>query len=89
LSAASRSFESLRAALSEAALSDAAVLSRERLSGADCESSARRGAGGGGAGSCVRLSLLLAAVLLSTRAAKLSLVGDWSESGRADLATAP
>ena len=45
LAAASRSLESLRAALSDAALSDAAALSRERLSDAACESSERRGAG--------------------------------------------
>ena len=44
LAAASRSLESLRAALSDAALSDAA-LSRARLSDAACESSERRGAG--------------------------------------------
>ena len=64
------------------ALSDAAALSRERLSDAACASSERRGAG---ALSWVRLSLLLAAVLLSTSAAKLSFPADGSESGRADL----
>jgi hypothetical protein len=73
LAAALRSFESLRAALS--ALSDAAALSRERLSDAACASSERRGAG---ALSWVRLSLLLAAVLLSTSAAKLSFPADGS-----------
>ena len=83
LAAALRSFESLRAALS--ALSDAAALSRERLSDAACASSERRGAG---ALSWARLSLLLAAVLLSTSAAKLSFPADGSESGRADLAAA-
>ena len=72
----------MRAALS--ALSDAAALSRERLLDAACVSSERRGAG---ALSWVRLSLLLAAGLLPTSAAKLSFRAD-SESGRADLAAA-
>ena len=77
------------AALSEAAWSDAAVLSRDRLSGG--LANRRRGAGGAGAAdvSCERLSVLLAAALLSTRAAKLSFPADWSESDRADLAGAP
>jgi hypothetical protein len=83
LAAALRSFESLRAALS--ALSDAAALSRERLSDVACASSERRGAG---ALSWVRLSLLLAAVLLPTSVAKLSFRAGGSESGRADLAAA-
>jgi len=82
LAAALRSFESLRAALS--ALSDAAALSRARLLDAACVSSERRGAG---ALSWVRLSLLLAAGLLPTSAAKLSFRAD-SESGRADFAAA-
>ena len=80
LAAALRSFELLRAALS-----DAAALPRERLSDAACASSERRGAG---ALSWVRLSLLLAAVLLPTSAAKLSFPADGSESGRADFAAA-
>jgi hypothetical protein len=42
---------------------------------------------GAGAESCAR-SLRLAAVLLSTSAAKLSLPAGGSESGRADLAAA-
>ena len=46
------------------------------------------GAARAGALSWVRLSLLLAAVLLSTSAAKLSFPADGSESGRADLAAA-
>jgi len=57
-------------------------LSRERLSDAACESSERRGAL-----SWARESLL-AAVLLSTSAAKLSFPLDGSESGRADRAAA-
>jgi hypothetical protein len=73
----------LRAALS--ALSDAAALSRERLSDVACASSERRGAG---ALSWARLSLLLAAVLLSTSAPKLSFRADGSESDRADLVAA-
>jgi hypothetical protein len=59
-------------------------LSRERLSDAACASSARRGAG---ALSWARLSLLPAAGLLPTSAAKL-FPADGSESGRADLAAA-
>ena len=58
--------------------------SRERLPDA-CASSERRGAG---AWSCARLSLRLAAVLLSTNAAKLSFPAGGSESGRADFASA-
>ena len=88
--AASRSSESLRVSL-RAALSDAAVLSRDRLSGGG-GSSARRGAGAGALdASWERLSLLplLAAALLSTRAAKLSFPFDGSESDRADLAGVP
>jgi len=69
------------AALSEAALSDAAVLSRARLSAGLCESSARRGAVSRGAVSWGRLSLLAAALLLSTSAAKLE--GSCEGSGRA------
>jgi len=55
------------------------------LSDAACASSERRDAGGV---SGARLSLRLAAVLLSTSVAKLSLRPDGSESGRADLAAA-
>jgi hypothetical protein len=90
-----RSLESLLAALSDAALSEAAwpeaaALSRDRLSGAACESSARRGAGVGEADvSSERLSALPAAALLPTRAAKLSFPDAWSESDRADLGGAP
>jgi hypothetical protein len=94
--AASRSSKSLRAALSDADLSDV-VSSRDRLSGGG-GSSARRGAGAGALDaslavslevSCGRLSLLLAAALLSTSAAKLLFAFDGSESGRPDLADAP
>jgi hypothetical protein len=76
-------------------LSDAVVSSRDRLS-AGGGSSARRGAGAGALDaslavslevSCGWLSLLLAAALLSTSAAKL--LFDESESGRPDLADAP
>jgi len=97
LAAASRSSVSLRAALSDAALSDAVVSSRDRLS-AGGGSSARRGAGAGALDaslaaslevSCGRLSLLLAAALLSTSAAKLLFAFEGSESGRPDLADAP
>jgi hypothetical protein len=89
------SLESLRAALSDAALSeavwsDAAVLSRDRSSGVARESSARRGAGVcAGEASCERLSALLAAAVLSTKAAKLSFPAAWPESARADFAGAP
>ena len=94
LMAPSRSLESLRTALSDAALaeaawSDAAVLSRDRLSGVPGESSARRGAGVCAAeASCERLSALAAAALLSTSAAK-PFPADCSDSDRADLAGAP
>jgi hypothetical protein len=71
-------------------LSDAAVLSRDRLSGVPCESSARRGAGACAADeSCERLSALLVAELPSISAAKLSFLAGGSESDRADLADAP
>ena len=90
LTAPSRLSESLRAALSDAALSDAVALSRDRLSDGACVSSARRGAGVCAAEvSCGRLSALLAAVLLSTSAEKLSFADDWLESDRADRAGAP
>ena len=85
LAAALRSFESLRAALS---MLPCPMRRRCRASGCRTRLAHRRSGAGRARESWARLSLLLAAALLSTSAAKLSFRADGSESGRADLAAA-